>query len=132
MNAATLIITAVISLHPAQDVAVDEVDLIELNHFYDDRGRLVLDQVIFYDWSPADRRFNVRAWRLLKKPGQFPQRDWRTGKYVAIWHDQGVLRKVQATNYRESWTQRDPELEERAFLPKNERRGLLFGTKATR
>ena len=54
---------------PQDDVARESVDLIELNHFYDEQGRLVFDQVIFYDWSAADARYNVRAWRLVKNSG---------------------------------------------------------------
>ncbi len=42
------------------------VDLIELNHFIDEKGREVFRQVIFYDWSPSHRRFHVRAWRLAE------------------------------------------------------------------
>jgi hypothetical protein len=120
-----LLLLAAPALNPMEDVAWDQVDLVEINHFYDPQGRLVFDQIIFYDWSATQCRFNVRAWRLLKKPAQVPLRNWRTGKYEAVWHDGGVLRKVEAASFRESWTQRDPELEERAHLPKNQRRELL-------
>lgn len=125
MATTLLLLLSVPATHPVEDVAWDRVDLVEVNHFYDPQGRLVFDQVIFYDWSVSQCRFNVRAWRLLKKPGQVPQRNWKTGMYEAVWHDGGVLRKVQAESFRESWTQRDPELEERAYLPKNQRRELL-------
>ena len=125
MTSCIPMLLTVLSLSPPGDVAWDNVDLVEVNHFYDDRGRHVFDQVIFYDWCSKQCRFNVRAWRLMKKPGQMPQRDWRTNKYVAVWHDGAVLRKVQADHFRETWSQRDPELEERAFLPKNQRRELL-------
>ena len=125
MATGLLLLLSVPALNPVEDVAWDRVDLVEINHFYDPQGRLVFDQIIFYDWSDAQCRFNVRAWRLLKKPAQVPQRNWQTGVYQAVWHDGGVLRKVEATSFRESWTQRDPELEERAFLPKNQRRELL-------
>ncbi|MBP63638.1 MAG: hypothetical protein CMJ62_19110 [Planctomycetaceae bacterium] len=124
MNAATLIITAMISLHPAQDVAVDEVDLIELNHFYDDRGRLVLDQVIFYDWCVVEARFQVRDWRLLKSPAQIPRKNWRRGDFFTVWHDGDLLREVHAKGIHETWTQYDPELVEREFLPKEKRQKL--------
>ena len=115
---------AAVCLNPVEDVAFDTVDLIEVNHFYDEQGRLVFDQVIFYDWSPAQSRYQVRDWRLLKTPAQLPRRNWSRDEFVAIWHDGEVLRKVRAQAIRESWTQYDPELVEREYLPKEKRREL--------
>jgi 7,8-dihydro-6-hydroxymethylpterin-pyrophosphokinase len=66
----------------------------------------------------------VRAWRLLKKQTQVPHRDWQNRKFVAVWHDGEILREVEAETIRESWTQYDPELVEREFLPKDKRRDL--------
>lgn len=113
-----------VCLNPVEDVAIDRVDLIELNHFYDEHGKHVFDQIIFYDWSSQSGRYNVRAWRLLKKPAQIPKRDWRRRNFIAVWHDGIVLREVHAETVRESWTQYDPELVERTFLPKEQRREL--------
>jgi hypothetical protein len=96
----------------------------EVNHFYDEQGRLVFDQVIFYDWAPEHSRYNVRAWRLVKNPAQLPERDWRDGGYLAVWQDGEVLRRVRAASMRETWTQYDPELVEREYLPKERRREL--------
>ena len=39
------------------------VDLIEVNHFYDENGKRVFDQLIFWDWKPAEAAHRVRAWR---------------------------------------------------------------------
>lgn len=114
-----------VGLTPSEGVvAKDRVDLIEVNHFYDDKGRLVFDQVIFYDWSPQDSRYQVRAWRLLKKPAQVPYRNWRQREFVTVWHDGPILREVHGDAFRESWTQYDPELLEREILPKEKRREL--------
>ena len=112
-------------ISPREDIAVETVDLIEVNHFYDEQGRLVFDQCLFYDWSSADGRHMLRAWRLVKNPSQLPQRDWEHGGHTAIWQDGAVLRKVRAGSLRESFTQYDPELVERGFLPKELRRDLL-------
>ena len=122
-SALVLLLTSV-TLNPVNEMAVDRVDLVEVNHFFDQQGRHVFDQTIFYDWCPIQCRYNVRAWRLLKSPSQWPHRDWQSGGYVALWHDGSVLRKVRATAYRESWTQYDPELVERDYLPKDQRRDL--------
>lgn len=113
-----------IGLNPQEYVTDDQVDLIEINHFYDEHGKHVFDQVIFYDWSSEESRYHVRAWRLLKKPDQIPSRNWKHGYFVTVWHDGDLLRRVRAPSMRESWTQYDPELAEREHLPKEKRREL--------
>ena len=111
-------------VNPVENLATDSVDLVEINHFYDEAGKHVFDQVIFYDWSPRHNRYHVRAWRLLKHPTQIPRRDWARDCYIAVWYDGIVMRRVVAQAVRESWTQYDPELVERSFLPKEQRREL--------
>ncbi len=118
---------AALTLSPADTVTVDQVDLTEVNHFYDDQGRLVFDQVIYYDWSAAHGRYQVRDWRLLKTPTQVPLRDWRDGGYVSEWEDfkqRNGLRRVKSKSVRETWTQHDPELVEREFLAQEKRAEL--------
>src|SRR5262245_22979763 len=125
-------LVVLLGLSPTEDVSREKVDLMEVNHFYDEQGRLVFDQVIFYDWSPEHSRYMVRAWRLVKNPTQLPERDWRDGGYLAVWQDGEIVRRVQADSMRETWTQYDPELAEREFLPKERRKELrkeLRGTK---
>lgn len=109
---------------PTDPALLDRVDLIEVNHVYDQSGRPVLDQVIFYRWSHADARYQVVAWRLLRSPGQVPQRDWRKRVYVSQWFDAALLRKVIAGQRRETWTTYDPEMAERAIYPIEYRREL--------
>ncbi len=116
-----------LTLSPADEVTVDQVDLVEINHFYDDQGRLVFDQLIYYDWSSVQHRYQVRDWRLLKTPTQVPLRDWRTGCYVSEWEDfkqRNGLRRVKSKSVRETWTQYDPELVEREFLAQEKRAEL--------
>jgi hypothetical protein len=121
MTAFTILLLAIV---PVELTVRDDVDLAELNHFYDDEGRHVFDQVIYYDWSDPHERFQVRAWRIVKCPAQLPQHDWATGRWLAIWQDSEVLRRVTAASFRETWTQYDPELLEREFLPRDRRREL--------
>jgi hypothetical protein len=85
-----------LGINPTEDVARETVDLLEVNHFYDEQGRLVFDQVIFYDWAADQSRYMVRAWRLVKNPAQLPQRDWQAGGYLSVWHDGELLRRVHA------------------------------------
>ena len=108
------------------DLVVDDViELVEINHFYDDQGRLVFDQVIFYEWeSYPGNRYQVVAWRLLKHNAQIPTYNYQTGLYETIWHDGDVLRRVRTKVVRETWTQYDPEILERERLPKEYRREL--------
>lgn len=118
---------AALTLSPAEEATVDQVDLIEINHFYDDQGRLVFDQVIYYDWCTDQSRYQVRDWRLLKSPAQVPLRDWRDGGYVSEWQDfkqRNGVRRVKAKSVRETWTQYDPELVEREFLAQEKREAL--------
>ena len=115
---------AAIGLLPLDLVSTDAADVIELNHFYDGDGRPVFDQVIFWQWHADEDAYRVRAWRLWKTPAQTPWRDWVRGGYATAWIDGDRLRVVRATSFRETWTQHDPELEDREFLPVHERRGL--------
>lgn len=118
------VVWLVLGLNPPEHVVLDHVDLIEVNHFFDEHGKLVFDQVLYFDWSTTECRYHVRAWRLLKSPAQIPRRDVQRGGYVAIWNDGGALREVRAPVVRETWTQYDPELVEREYLPKERRKDL--------
>jgi hypothetical protein len=106
------------------DVLNEKVDLIEINHCYDEKGQLVFDQLLFYDWCPLKSHYDVRDWCLLKSPLQIPRRNQETGGYVAMWRDGSVLRKVHAETIRESWTQYDPEIREQQYLPREQRRSF--------
>lgn len=131
-----IIVAAILAVYAALPAAAilplpepvrESVDLIELNHFYDESGRLVFDQVIFYDWSSSDSRYQVRAWRLVNSHSQRPIRDWANGGgaiYIAAWQDGDIFRRVESPSFRETWTQFDPELVEREQLPKEFRREL--------
>lgn len=117
LQAAVLLLAIV----PAELTATEHVDLAESNWFYDENGKLIFQQVIFYDWCQHHERFQVRAWRLVKHPSQVPARDWEGGGYLATWNDGEVMRRVRADSFRESWTQYDPELAEREYLEKHKR-----------
>lgn len=110
--------------------ATCRVDLIELNHFIDEEGREVFQQVIFYDWSASRHRFHVRAWRLVKSPRHLPQRRWNPTRVECRWHDDGVLRTVVAPKLRETWTQHDPERANRKWLPEDQRVPLWASRRA--
>jgi hypothetical protein len=116
-----------IAILPRLDRPVTErVDLVEVNHLFNEDGKPVLAQVIWYDWQRV--RYSVVDWRKVGSPGILPYRDWESGGYVCFWLDYQTLRKVRAAEFRETWTQvgvaGDPEVNEREILPKERRREL--------
>ena len=143
-----------IALNPVGRTVEQHVDRIELNHLYDGDGRLVLDQVIFWEWSRSDCRFHVVDWRLIKNcriPSEEQKREWDTShpdgppyvpRAIAVhaWPDVGIddcnpvcdwydektreNRRVTGRTFIETWTLNDPELRNREVLPQNRRRGL--------
>jgi len=120
----TLLSIAVICFIPPTSPVEDSVDLIEVNHLYGENGKKMLTQVIFYDWSELTNRYQVRTWRLFKHKSQYPLRNFQHGGYQTLWYDGGLLRRVRCKIHNETWTQFDPELRERKFLPQDMRLNL--------
>lgn len=120
----TILTMACSGAAPTMSEVVDRVDLIEVNHLYDQQGRHVIDQLIFYDWDSAARRFQVRAWRLLQSDEQHPRKSWAKEDFVTTWRDQNIIRRVHAVQIRETWTTHDPEVREREMYPMEQRLDL--------
>jgi hypothetical protein len=120
----TTIVAGALSLVPATPLVCDQVDLLELNCVYDGDGRLMLRQMIFWDWQGDQARYQVVAWRLWQEDFPLPTRDWRTGAFVLLWSDAETLRSVRARAFWQTWTQHDPEMEDRRLLSQHLRRGL--------
>jgi hypothetical protein len=95
----------------------EHVDAIELNHNFDGRGRLIFDQVIFWERTPTTGRFQVRAWCMVDDRDVVNRRPIQTdnGLYecVIVDSDQRLVRRIVSRVYRESWTQNDPERDDR-------------------
>lgn len=111
-----------LSVVPRGLVLEDHVDLVEVNHFYDEQGRLVFDQIIWWGMYPDG--LHVREWRNLMTGGAAASLPVHIpgGGYRSFWWDSDRLRLVTATTFTESWTQHDPELADREFVPKELRR----------
>lgn len=105
-----------LAILPQPVVIVDTVDRLELNHFYDDNGGLVLKQYI--GWERDGR---CRFWTMDK---QLPLRKDVTGMWILLFDDGFILREIRSPSYSESHTQYDPELLDRELLPKEARRPL--------
>jgi hypothetical protein len=108
----------------------EQVDLIEFNHFHDDRGRRVYDQVIFYEWSTARGCYLVRSWCLVEKSDyldRVPQLDFRTDLWtVRIYdNDKDIQRRITSKHCRETWTQTDPERRNRKVLNEKLRQSFV-------
>ena len=119
---------------PVDHIAREECDRITVSAFYDDEARLVFEQLLFHDWNPHEARWDLRAWRMVKRieatkehgpsQGNLPRLNQATGQYECHWMDGEVERIVTAPVLKWMQTQYDPELEERAELPKEKRREL--------
>lgn len=107
-----------------QSVVTDNFDKVETNHFYDEYGKHIFDQVIWYDWVAGWGSHRMEAWRLVKSPNVYPTLNRNTNQYESLFYDNDILRKVTAKYMVESWTQYDPELEGRETWPKERRRDL--------
>lgn len=100
-------------------------DLIELNAYYDDCGKLAYRQYIFYDYSPDYRRYDVVFWCLESDAGPVIKRG---GKYNVVFIDRmakSTRKTMQAKLYRETHTVTDPERENKRFLSEVMRRVLV-------
>lgn len=127
MVSATLLLPLILmATGPADGSTVlrDSVDLIELNHFYDDLGRHAYDQLIFYEWSAEYCRYHVISWCLIEDdfsrlPVQLPgSRDT-----MVRWYDRDAKRHrdVRSSMFRETWTRTDPERENKKLLEEKDR-----------
>ena len=104
-------IALLLCILPTDSVLTDRCVELELQHFYDDCGRHVFDQYIFWELRQGHRV--VKDWRLAK--GQLPQRT-ATG-WKLRFSDQGRIREVTASHFQESWGQDDREILNRELWP---------------
>jgi len=103
---------------------IDNVDMIELNHFYDQRGCHVYDQVIFWRQDPATKRFEVAAWTMADQTDKYPHKS-SGNVWESKWFDGKLYRVVRSRQMRESWTQVDPERANQRVVEVEERVGLV-------
>lgn len=113
-------------LFAPHNAAREHTDLVELNHFYDCNARCVYSQVIFWEWEPSQSRYQVRSW-VISEGDKDPQRDYRTGLWIVRYTDRDsrLERTITATHFRRSWTQKDPERDDKKHLREEDRHGLI-------
>lgn len=139
MNA--LITMLALSVIPRAGEIPDDVDVIELNHFYDEHGKPVFSQFIFWDWDHKHATHVVRAWIMAETTkdaagkivvkGNVPVLRSRpkptTDGWELVFADRAhwsVYRRVIGRSFRETWTQYDPELANRSIVDKDDRKPL--------
>ena len=101
-------IAILLCILPASETLTDRVPEIECNHRYCDAGRYVGTQFIFWEYRNGVRV--VMDWRNRHGKAHVQRRGtgWRL-----TFMDGERLRVVDAAAYRETWTQGDPEIEDR-------------------
>lgn len=104
---------------PQPTVVVSEAVLeIEVNHRYEQDGRLSFVQVLYREED------SIVDQRLLSSQSLVPARDWTNGGYVATWLDYDVMRQVRCKNLTQTWTQYEPRIQEGANFQKGRRKAL--------
>lgn len=121
---------ALVGVIPVDGLACDRCDLIEINHFYDERGKLLFRQVIFWDYHTDEPTRRVAAYRMADDPTLIATRLFRTNEWCYQWKDgKAQWRRVVAKHFRQTWTQHDPEMRNRTVWPTEQRRGLATPSK---
>jgi|TARA_Y100000296_G_C5050666_1_gene194658 hypothetical protein len=106
---------------PDDTVVVDVCNVIERNNYYDDNGKKIFTQIVFWNFDRVSTRFVVLAWRYDE--GQI-RIEPRNGKTRITWLDDDTMRCVIGGKFNETWTQYDPEVFDRQFTPEANRPGL--------
>ncbi len=105
-----------------------EVDLIELNHKYDEEtGRHQFDQVIFWRWSPQFRRYDAAGWIIVSEKAGLGGYPVDAGEYYRCRAPipGGGARVFYAKLFRETVTQRDPERDNGLLNPGRPLRSIV-------
>jgi hypothetical protein len=119
MEAACLLLLAIV---PHADAAECSVAVIEVNEVWNlcsDPPTPGITQLIFRDAG------EIRDWRMVKVASQIPTYSHERRVWEATWIEQGRVVVVKAPVLVESMTEYDRELDERTWLPENQRRRLF-------
>lgn len=102
---------------PTGDAVEYRCDTTEVNVVVCNNGCPRFEQVIWRDLS------EIRDWRMTTKCGQ-PTYDHATGCYVTRWIENGVLVEVKSETVLYSVSEEDRELDERVWLPEDQRKRI--------
>lgn len=104
----------------------DDAAVIELNHVYcPDTGRETFTQVIAWTWyeHPVESH-HVAFWVSHRTGDSWRLRKLAGGGWSYAFEYGGVRRTIRARRTVETWTSFDPEIDDRARLPQDQRRGI--------
>jgi hypothetical protein len=115
MRKATYLTLLLIAAGPRLDMqGVDWCETVEVNTF----GAQPRTAILYRDAGNS-----IVDWRWYSRPDQIP-RPLGDGRCLAVWNDQGKLRRVYCRHVRYTRTKQDVELAERAKLGDEKRRKL--------
>lgn len=86
-----------------------EVDVIEINHVFNEDCELSFTQAIYWRWY--GNRLSVDHWRRVPD-------EYHVTKLPSVndeWMSYGTMIVVKGKSFRETWTMYDPEIEDRKF-----------------
>lgn len=89
------------------------VDVVELNHRYDETGRHCYSQVIVWEWMPDYRRYRAKGF-VLVQDGSLSGYPLKRGDTYYIYRDGGGINptyRLKSKVMIETWTDYDPERE---------------------
>jgi hypothetical protein len=115
----TILLLLSASGDPYQPQGCDRAELNQIYQHCDGEWEPRLCQWIFWDWSDRKKCFVVREW-CMAKTGARPMRIG--GRWLLPLYDKGHgLRVISPRSYGQSWTDHDPEVENRDVLPQGKR-----------
>jgi hypothetical protein len=88
--------------------------MIEVSHVVDKNGCVTFVQLIAWKVHPEDGKFHVHGWRMMH-PHEWPTQH---GAKWIVYGENGI--KIEAPNVRVSWSNVDPESEDRRKFWKGE------------
>lgn len=112
------------------NVLEENTSLIELNHQYNLDGTPLFDQIIFWEKLPETGKYRIRAWTMAdydKKEKRFALNINDSDHIYTVTYfdtDERVNRKIISRLFRESFTQKDPEREDKLLYDERTRVGL--------
>ena len=131
MNTVFLILILLVGNSLKDNTLRESTDLIELNHHYDLRGEVIFDQIIFWERLPETGKFRVRAWTLTDYDNKNKRLALEINNSDNIYTvtyfdiDEKANRRITSRIFRESWTQKDPEREDKKIHGETARTGLI-------
>lgn len=92
-----------------------DCNLIEKNNIYDKDGLYTFTQYIYYNWDPELKR-NIVIDFVIQETRKFEVIEVNNFFHQKIVKDHKIY-KIRAKHFRESWTQFDPEILNKKYLP---------------